>query len=242
MISSKISFKAEYLRKSWNIDNVTPINILQVALGNIDNLTLLWFPMVDELSGCCSKTKEDNIICLNSNHSKGRQNFTLAHELYHLLFEEYKESFVCNVNSKDESEINANKFAELLLFPTIALYEYKESNNISNWSLSDIIKCEQYFQISHRAMLCKLRREDMITYDDYLRYKSGVKRAALDLGYDLSLYESTNEYYSLGKIIPLSKLAYDNKKISGGKLDEIFLNIFREDMVYNALEEDDTVV
>jgi len=138
--------------------------------------------------------------------------------------------------------MNANKFAELLLLPTIALYEYKESNNISNWSLSDIIKCEQYFQISHRAMLCKLRREDMITYDDYLRYKSGVKSAALDLGYDLSLYESTKEYYSLGKIIPLSKLAYDNKKISGGKLDEILLNIFREDMVYNTLEEDDTVV
>lgn len=242
MISSDIMFKAESLRRSWNIDNISPLNILQAALGNIDNLTILWFPMTDELSGCCSKTDDDKIICINSKHSKGRQNFTLAHELYHLFFEDDKESFVCNVNSKDESEKNANEFAESLLLPSIALHEFKITNRISKWSLEYIIKCEQYFQISHKAMLCKLRRENEISYDDFLRFKPRVKSAAWDLGYDLSLYESTNEYYCLGKIIPLSKFAYDNKEISGGKFDEILLNIFREDMVYNTLEEDDNVV
>ena len=73
MISSDIMFKAESLRRSWNIDNISPLNILQAALGNIDNLTILWFPMTDELSGCCSKTDDDKIICINSKHSKGRQ-------------------------------------------------------------------------------------------------------------------------------------------------------------------------
>ena len=62
MISSDIMFKAESLRRSWNIDNISPLNILQAALGNIDNLTILWFPMTDELSGCCSKTDDDKII------------------------------------------------------------------------------------------------------------------------------------------------------------------------------------
>ena len=242
MISSDIIFKAESLRRSWNIDNISPLNILQASLGNIDNLTILWFPMTDELSGCCSKTNDDNIICINSKHSKGRQNFTLAHELYHLKFENDKESFVCNVNSNDESEKNANEFAESLLLPTIALHEFKGTNRISKWSLEYIIKCEQYFQISHQAMLCKLRRENEISRDDYLRYKHGVKSAAWDAGYDLSLYESTKEYYCLGKIIPLSKFAYDNNGISGGKFDEILLNIFREDMVYNTPEEEDNVV
>ena len=108
--------------------------------------------------------------------------------------------------------------------------------------MGDIIKCEQYFQISHKAMLCKLRRENMISYDDYLRYGSGVKSAAWNLGYDLSLYESTNENYALGKIIPLSGMAYDNNMITGGKYDEILLNIFRGDMVYNILKEDDDIV
>ena len=242
MSNSDIIIKAESLRRSWNTDNVSPLNILQAALGNIDNLTILWFSMAEELSGCCSKTNDDKIICINSKHSLGRQNFTLAHELYHLLFDDYKKSFVCNVASKDENEKNANKFAEALLLPTVGLYEFKRTNEISEWSLNDIIDCEQYFQVSHIAMLCKLRREDEISYDELLRYRPGVKRAALDAGYDISLYEPAKEYYCLGKIIPLSKLAYDNKKISGGKYDEILLNVFREDMVYDTLEEDDNFV
>ena len=242
MISSDIIYKAELLRKSWDIDNTSPLNILQAAIGNIDNLTILWFPMLEELSGCCSKTEEDYIICINSKHSKGRQNFTLAHELYHLLYEDRKDSFVCNVNSSNESEKNADKFAECLLLPNIGLYEFIKRNEITDWSLNDIIKCEQYFQISHTAMLCKLRREDLISYEDYLRYKSGVMCVARNLGYDLSLYEPTNENYALGKIIPLSNMAYDNNMITGGKYDEILLNIFRGDMVYNSLKEDNDIV
>ena len=242
MISSDIIYKAELLRKSWDIDNTSPLNILQAAIGNIDNLTILWFPMIDELSGCCSKTEEDYIMCINSKHSKGRQHFTLAHELYHLLYEDRKDSFVCNVNSSNESEKNADKFAECLLLPNIGLYEFIKRNEITDWSLNDIIKCEQYFQISHTAMLCKLRREDLISYEDYLRYKSGVMSVARNLGYDLSLYEPTNENYALGKIIPLSNMAYDNNMITGGKYDEILLNIFRGDMVYNSLKEDNDIV
>lgn len=78
--------------------------------------------------------------------------------------------------------------------------------------------------------------------DDYLIFKSGVKSAAWNLGYDLSLYEPTNENYALGKIIPLSGMAYDNNMITGGKYDEILLNIFRGDMVYNTLKGDDDIV
>ena len=167
--------------------------------------------MAEEISGACCRLNTEQIMFINARHSKGRQNFTAAHEIYHLFYEE--SSFtICNIKSNDEVEKNANKFASFLLMPINALYNYKKENKIKKWDLNSIIDCEQYFQISHRAMLCKLRREDMITYDDYLRYKSGVKSAALDLGYDLSLYESTKEYYSLGKIIPLSKLAYYNKK------------------------------
>lgn len=37
-------------------------------------------------------------------------------------------------------------------------------------------------------------------------------------------------------------MAYDNNMITGGKYDEILLNIFRGDMVYNTLKEDDDIV
>lgn len=242
MVSSEIIFKAETIRRSWGIDNVSPINILSAVLDNVDNLTILWFPMLDDVSGCCAKTDEYKLICINSMHSKGRQNFTIAHELYHLLFEDDINSFICNFNSDDESEINADKFASSLLMPDIALFEFINKHGIKKWSLSDVIKCEQYFQISHIAMLCKLRREDMISYDDFKAFKTSVKKNALQLGYDLSLYEPTRQYYSLGEIIPLSKKLYDEKRITGGKFDEILLDVFREDLVYNTFEEEDTIV
>lgn len=242
IIEEDIILNAEALRRSWNVDNVSPLNILPTVLEMIENLTILWFPMLDELSGCCAKNGEDYVICLNSKHSKGRQNFTIAHELYHLLYEDDRDSFVCNVNSDEESEKNADKFAESLLMPNIALQEFINKNKISRWDLEDIIKCEQYFQISHTAMLCKLRRRKMIGYDEFKRFRSNVKRKAWDLGYDLDLYESTRMNYCLGKIIPLSKALFNEKKITGGKFDEILLDVFRQDMVYNTLEGDDGFV
>lgn len=242
MISSDIIFKVEKLRRSWSIDNASPLNILGAVLENIGDLTILWFPMLDEVSGCCAKSDTDKVICINSKHSKGRQNFTIAHELHHLLFEKDRASFICSFNSNDESEKNADKFAESLLIPNIALDEFITKHGIEKWDLSDVIKCEQYFQISHIAMLCKLRRENMITYRDFKSFKSNVKRNAWQLGYDLSLYESTRDYYALGEIIPLSKRIHDEGMITGGKFDEILLDVFREDMVYNIITEDESFV
>jgi Zn-dependent peptidase ImmA (M78 family) len=242
MISPDILFKAESLRLSWRINNTAPLNILSTVLENMDDLTILWFPMIDELSGCCAKTNQDKIICINSKHPKGRQNFTMAHELFHLLFDEDKNSFVCNVNSTEISEKKADKFAESLLIPDIALHEFICNHNIEKWKMSDVIKCEQYFQISHTAMLCKLRRKKMISFEEFKTFKKDVKRNAWELGYDLELYQPTRNHYSLGNIIPLSKSLYNQNKITGGKLDEILMDIFREDMVYNSLEEDDGFV
>lgn len=84
-------------------------------------------------------------------------------------------------------------------------------------------------------------REDLITFNEYLTFRKGVKTNALELGYDLSLYESTRSYYSLGEIIPLSKKAYNEKRITGGKFDEILLDVFRGDLVYSTLEDDNFV-
>lgn len=241
MNKQDIILKAESLRRMWGVDNFSPLDIVSMAMENIDNLTILWFPMEDELSGCCTRFDESKIICINSKHSKGRQNFTIAHELYHLIYEDSKNSFVCNINSDEESEKNANKFASHILIPSVALGEFMSKNNISNWELEDVIKCEQYFQISHTAMLCKLRYENLIDYKTFSKFKNGVKKQALNLGYDIKLYGRTNEYFCLGEIIPLSKLAYEKNKITKGKYDEILLNVFRGDIVYNLVEEEDIV-
>ena len=202
------------------------------------NLTVLWFPMKTNISGCCSKTDEDNIIFVNTNHTIGRQNFTLAHELYHLLYDDIGEFVVCGVNTNSESEKNANDFASALLMPDSALYWFKNKNNIDDWSLEDVIKCEQYFQVSNSAMLMRLKNLNWINDDQFEEYGSDIIRQANRLGYDTSLYKPSLEnqkYSSIGELIRLTEKAFDDKKITGGKRREILLKSFRNDILYNEV-------
>lgn len=237
MDDKDLLIQAESLRRSWGMDNVTPLNIFSIALEKVDDLTLLWFPMNNMLNGCCSKTKVDKIICINSNFSKGAQNFTLAHELYHVLFNDENDVFACSTNSKDTEEKRADRFASYLLMPAIALNEFQQKNDIDDWNLKDIIRCEQYFQVSHNAMLVRLECENMISKREMREYKKDVLGHALNLGYGSELYEkSKREYFTMGKIISLTEFAWENDRISSSKRDSILLNVFRGDIAYNMFE------
>ncbi|KZX14898.1 ImmA/IrrE family metallo-endopeptidase [Methanobrevibacter filiformis] len=232
---------AEDLRRKWGIDNYTPIDIFSIIGEKINNLTLIFLPLESEISGCCSKNDKDLLILINSNHSKGRQNFTLAHELYHLKFEENEKWLVCSDEKYNDSEKEADNFASSLLMPKCALKEYIEKNNIEKWSLENILKCEQFFQISHISMLCRLRKEKYISYDEFKRYRHNIKREATKLGFSTELYEpsiKSKKYFSLGTYIPLTEKAFNNNKISIGKKEELLLDVFRSDIVYNLNEDD----
>jgi Zn-dependent peptidase ImmA (M78 family) len=233
---------AEDLRREWGIDNYAPIDIFNIVNENMPNLTLIFSPLDDKISGCCSKIYKEQVILINSNHPKGRQNFTLAHEIYHLLYEDNDEWLICSIDENENpSEKKADKFASSLLMPNSALRDYKKRNKVKKWSLDKIISCEQFFKISHIAMLCRLRRLNSITYDEYKDYKPNVKQEAMKLGYSTELYEPSIEnkkYFSLGNYIRLTEKAYENGKISIGKRNELLNDVYRSDIVYNIKEED----
>ena len=226
------------LRRRWGIDNYAPIDIFSLASEKIDNLTLLWLEMDGIISGCCLKSEEDYLIIINSNHSKGRQNFTLAHELYHLNFDDANSSF-CQINSKDANETKANKFASYFLMPKCALEDYYFRNNIKEWTLKDMVKCEHLFQISHKAMLTRLHEENYLDDEEFESFSSptfSIKNYAANLGFDTSLYEKSpddKKNFVLGNLIPLAESLYEKEEISKGLRNEIFLKNFRADLVYN---------
>ena len=230
---------AEILRYEWGIDCFASVNIRSIVYTNIRNLTVLWFPMKTNISGCCSKTKEDNIIFINTNHTIGRQNFTLAHELYHLLYEDMDDFIVCGININNQSERNADNFASNLLMPDAALYWFKNKNQIEDWALEDVIKCEQYYQVSHSTMLFRLKNLNWISQEQFDEFGLNIIREADRLGYDTSLYKPSPEnqkYSSIGELIRLTEKVYDDKKITGGKRREILLKGFRNDILYNLNE------
>ncbi len=232
---------AEMLRHEWGIESFSSLNIRSLVYNNIRNLTVLWFPMETNISGCCSKTKDDNVIFINTNHTIGRQNFTLAHELYHLLYENLDEFIVCGVNNNSQSERNADNFASTLLMPDSALYWFKKMNQIKEWSLEDIIRCEQHYQISRYTMLIRLKNLNWISQNQFDTFGLNIIREADRLGYDTNLYKPSPEnqkYSSIGELIRLTEKAYEDEKITGGKRREILLKSFRNDILYNSDEVD----
>lgn len=238
----KTSQLAEDLRREWGIDNYAPIDIFNIVNENMPNLTLIFSPLDEKISGCSSKIEDQEVILINSEHSKGRQNFTLAHELYHLRYEDNNEWLICSIEkTENPSEKEADNFASSLLMPNSALRDYKKRNNINKWSLDNIISCEQFFDISHTSMLLRLRRLNSITFDEYKNYKPNVKKEAMKLGFSTELYEPSIEskkYFSLGNYIRLTEKAYENGKISIGKRNELLNDVYRSDIVYNLKEEE----
>ena len=281
----KLNSFAVELRHEWEINSLSPVNLLNTVLSRMPNLTILYYPMSDNTSGMCvkdiydsslelnipnlndlnadsnpgsefsnlkdsdlnedsstdsdfeSKISSDMLIGINSNMSIGRQNFTLAHELYHLLYEENKNNFViCDYSSESESEIEANIFASYLLIPYEGLKRYVKNMNISKWSLDDVIAAEQYYQISHMALLFRLVEQNFITEEESLEFQNvKISHEARIRGFNDDLYYPSPEdrkYFSLGNYVKSVGKAYSSNKISVGKKDELLLDGFRGDLTF----------
>ena len=73
------------MRKILKEDLQSPIDIFSL-INNLKDVTLVFYPMSERISGMCIKQSNIKVIAINSNMSYGRQRFTVAHELYHLFF------------------------------------------------------------------------------------------------------------------------------------------------------------
>lgn len=114
--------KAERLRKQFGEDNNSPIDIFSLAQG-IETLTIVYYPLGNKISGMCIKgTEERCTIALNSSMTLGRQRFSLAHEFYHLFYDNNMKS-VCakSIGTGNETEKMADAFAAYFLMPRAAL-------------------------------------------------------------------------------------------------------------------------
>lgn len=221
------------LKRQWGIDEYCPINVLTLIQQKIPNLTISFFPMKSSVSGCCFKNNIDSIILVNSIHSKGRQNFTLAHELYHLLDDD-ENFFICSEGFNEDVERRADEFASNFLMGELALNDFIESNNIECWTIEDVVKCEQYFGLSHTDFIRRLYRDELIDGSQFAEFSFDIIKQAANLGYDTSLYcpPKDREYLSVGHMIPLSNNAYENKLISKGRRKDILLDLFRDEIAY----------
>ena len=81
----ELNSEAISLRKKFGEDSYSPIDIFSLIHNN-DDLTIVFYPMSNRISGICIRDGKNKIVGINSNSTYGRQRFTIAHELYHLYF------------------------------------------------------------------------------------------------------------------------------------------------------------
>ena len=172
---NQLNTEAIKLREEWGLNPYGSVDITSVVLSMLPDLTLLYIPFSENTSGMCIKDGNIEIIGINSKMTKGRQRFTLAHELYHLLIEENSgKPIICNNPLRDDSEREADKFASYLLMSEEGLSQYCDMNSINEWNLTSIISVEQYFQISHHSLLIRLLNKGLISrkeYDEYTAFR-----------------------------------------------------------------------
>ncbi len=231
-------------RRMWGEDGYSPIDIFAIVDEWKEmKITIVKYPMSSRISGMCIREKHDTVIGINSTTSYGRQRFTLAHELYHVLYEKDMQRVICDLNmsgDKAESEREADQFASYLLIPYDALMRY--GGDRSEWSLEKVIDAEQFFQVSHQAMLYRLVFDGLLDKGLAEEYKSiGISWEAARLGYGSELYVSTaksRQYFTTGEYIRKVEKMAEKGFISNGKREELLLEAYRADMVYDFDEEE----
>ncbi|MFR9290873.1 MAG: ImmA/IrrE family metallo-endopeptidase [Clostridium paraputrificum] len=243
----KVNANAIFLRKQLKEDAYSPIDIFSLV-NSLDNLTIVFYPMSDRISGMCVKVRDNNIVAINSKMTYGRQRFTMAHELCHLYFHKELNS-VCAKdieNVKDEKEIEADMFASYFLAPYEALQTFISEvilcGSDRKLNLEDVVRIEQHFGLSRQAILNRLVSDGYMREDETYAMKSGIINSALRLGYDATLYTSSPEnkrYFTMGKYVKMAEELNDNQLVSSGKYEELLLDAYRADIVFGLDDEEE---
>lgn len=231
-----LSNKARELRENLGVDADSPVDIFALV-QNIEDLTLVFYPLSKNISGACYKGEDSKLILINSNISLGRQRFSLAHELFHAYYDEKMEASLSlsQIGSGDEKEKEADQFASYFLLPQYALEKIIKNKNNKGLELKDVIRLEQYFGLSHQAMLYRLLDEGFISKDEKNSMQTGIISKAARLGYDISLYYPSSEEkktLAFGHYMKVAEGLLEDDLISLGKYEELLFDAFREDIVY----------
>jgi Zn-dependent peptidase ImmA (M78 family) len=241
----EINSDAISLRKYFGEDAYSPVDIFSM-LSNNDDLTVVFYPMSERISGICVRDNNNKLIAINSVLTYGRQRFTAVHELCHLFFHEDFSKIICAKDidkNKDPKEIEADNFASYFLAPYEALRDFiknKLNKQKDNLDINDIVKIEQHYGLSRQATLWRLIKEGYLTREVADTMKTGIIRSALKLGFDDKLYVPSAEekkYFTLGKYVKIAEELKERDLISNGKYEELLLSAFRGDIVYGLATE-----
>lgn len=217
-IDYELQKKAHHFRIDKGIGSKEPINFR--SLFHKLGIVTVFKEMSEVFSGMSVKIADYKFILINSTNPIGRQNFTICHELYHLIVQEDFTIHRCNTgefNKRDKTEYDADRFASYLLMPEDGIIdiipdeELKKKNRIT---LPTFLKIEQYFSCSRTALIYRLDCLDLIDKGKYEEFRYNVSKEAIKLGFDPFLYLPDNRDQVVGDYGELAKRLFDIENIS----------------------------
>lgn len=171
-----IEQKAEALRKYWGINN-EPVNNM-VNLLERNGIVVSTFNASNNLNYKIDGYTQqfsikdfnfENRFCViveNNKDSLARKNFSLAHELGHIILHS-DDNYVEKTKSEQNAiERQANQFASAFLLPSKDFYY--DVRNISY--LNDFIWLKRKWNVSIGAMMMRARELDCISSEKYLKF------------------------------------------------------------------------
>ena len=225
---------AEKFRFQEGLSQSEPINAKMLVRKL--NITLVYRPLSENSFGISCRSGERRFMLINSQSTRGRQHFTIAHELYHLYFDENPVPHICCGGPATGEEKNANRFASALLMPREGIISYVSREEITRHDvdIATVLRMEQLFGVSHSTLLIRLKDLGLISsarFDALERIP--VKETAREWGYDSALYESGNEGVVIGDFGEKARRLFESGKISEGHYNELM------NMLYGGAGEED---
>jgi Zn-dependent peptidase ImmA (M78 family) len=214
-----IEAKAEKFRADHDLGRMLGIN-LELLLRKL-NVVAVFKPLgVDKaFSGMALKQEGQCFMLVNSSVARGRQNFTIAHELYHLFVQRDFHVQFCYTGKfgqqSDPEERNADYFAASLIMPKYRILQAAgELEQGSSLSIKTIVELEQEFQCSRQALLIRLKELNLINAREQEDFGKNVILSARHLGFGTDLYQPTQTREAIGDYLPLASRLYDEERIS----------------------------
>jgi len=191
------------------------------------HITCIKRTLASNISGATIKANDTvRMILVNSSKSLGHQNFTVAHELYHCLYDAGMQNRACLVelfSKKPAIEQIAELFAVHFLMPEDGIWNQLMIRNKigENLSVSDVIYLEQFFGVSRKAMSWRLEELGLISKQDGIQFSKDVIQGVKRLGRDVALYEPTHENTILSDYAERANEAFEKALITQSRYEEI---------------------
>lgn len=173
---------AERIRKLWSLgDDPLGANLFSL-IEDRSGLGIALEPLQERIAGLCARVDDLGIALIDSSAIVGRQRFTVAHELCHLLLGDGEQVIIDErLTGQSLVEMRANAFAAHFLMPAKAVRRYLRERDVDE---EVAVELQYTFGVSLDALLWHLINLDLISENRRQQIHSvGPKALAFRYGY-----------------------------------------------------------